>query len=177
MSCTRFAFAGLLGVAIAAAPAAAQTAEELKKATDKVEKLTKELQDIKDALKTDELRGKAITIDTKIDLIDKDIQDIKKDIREIKRKLNDNASTSYYRSESDSATTRGQGRVRFINEFSEEMSVVLNGRSYRLLPGQERLLTVPPGDFTYQVLQLQRYPQDRRITANETKTIRIYPLP
>lgn len=177
MTNTRFALAALIGLAIAVSPAVADPAEDLKEAIKKLEKATKDLQDAKDALKVDELRGKAITIDTKIDLIDKDIQDIKKDIREIKRKLNDTSSTSL-RPDTDSATTpRGQGRVRFINEFNEEMSVVVNGRSYRLLPGQERLLTVAPGDFTYQVLQLQRFPQDRRIAADETKTIRIYPLP
>jgi hypothetical protein len=173
---TRFALASIVGLAIAAAPAFGEPAEDLRKAVEKLEKATKDLQDAKDALKVDELRGKAITIDTKIDLIDKDIQDIKKDIREIKRKLNDTSSTSL-RPSTLGENERGNGRVRFINEFNEEMSVMLNGRSYRLLPGQERLLSVPPGEFTYQVLQLQRFPQDRRISADETKTIRIYPLP
>ena len=56
------------------------------------------------------------------------------------------------------------------------MSVVVNGRSYRLLPGDEKVVPVPPGEFTYQVLQLQRNPQDRQILADETKTVTIYPL-
>jgi hypothetical protein len=176
MTRTRFALAALVGLAIAAAPAFGEPAEDLRKAVEKLEKATKDLQDAKDALKVDELRTKAITIDTKLDLIDKDIQDIKKDIREIKRKMNDTTSTSL-RPDTDGTTTHGQGRVRFINEFNEEMSVVLNGRSFRLAPGQERMLSVPPGDFTYQVLQLQRFPQDRRIVADETKTIRIFKLP
>jgi Skp family chaperone for outer membrane proteins len=176
MTHTKFAFSALLGLAIAASPALADTADDLKEAIKKLDKATKELQDAKDALKVDELRGKAITIDTKVDLIDKDIQEIKKDIRDIKRKLNDSSSTSL-RPDTESAIARGQARVRFINEFSEEMSVVINGRSYRLLPGQEKLVTVLPGEFTYQVLQLQRFPQERRISSEETKTIRIYPLP
>jgi hypothetical protein len=175
MTHTRFAFASLLALGLIATPAFAQTAEDLKKAIDRLDKATKEWQEAKDALKIDELRGKAITIDSKIDLIDKDIQDIKKDIRDIKRKLDGGSSTSL-RPDFDSATLRGQGRVRFINEFAEEMSVVVNGRSFRLMPGQERLIPVPPGEYTYQVLQIQRFPQQRSISPDETKTVRIYPL-
>jgi predicted RNase H-like nuclease (RuvC/YqgF family) len=173
MTLTKTTLAALLGVALASAPAFGQTAEEFKKAIEKLEKATKDLQEAKDALKTDEIRTKAISIETKLEFIDKDIQDLKKDIRELKRKMDGGVGSSV-RSES---LYQGQGRVRFINEFSEEMSVVVNGRSYRLLPGAERLIPVPPGEFSYQVLQLQRSPQERRILADETKTVRIYPLP
>lgn len=166
----------LFAAAALAAPAAGQTPEDLKKSIDRLEKAVRDLQDAKDGLRTDELRKTASTLDAKLDLIDKDIQDIKKDIRELKRKANGGTTTAL-RPEYDSATYRGQGRVRFINEFPEEMSVVVNNRSYRLLPGQERLFPVTPGEFTYQVLQLQRDAQVRRIAADETKTIRIYPLP
>lgn len=176
MTLAKCALAVVLGTALAAGPAFADPAEDLKKAIEKLDKITKEVQDLKESMKIDELRGKAITIDTKLDMLDKDILEIKKDIKEIKRRLGDNTSTSL-RPEFDSAATRGQGRVRFINEFSEEMSVVVNGRSFRLMPGQERLVPVPPGDFTYQVLQLQRVAQERRIAADETKTVRIFPLP
>lgn len=174
MKYTKFALAALLAMGLVTAPAFADPADDLKKAVEKLDKATKELQEAKEALKIDELRSKAIKIDTTIELIDKDIQDIKKDIREIKRKLDGGPSTSF-RSES-LYQGQGQGRVRFINEFNEEMSVVVNGRSYRLAPGQERLIAVAPGDFTYQVLQVQRFPQERKITADETKTVRIFPL-
>lgn len=173
MTPSKLAIVGILGIGLLATPLYAQTAEDLKKAVEKLDKATKELTDAREALKTDELRSKAIKMDTTLELIDKDIQEIKKDIRDIKRKLELGSSTS---SKSQSLY-QGQGRVRFINEYSEEMSVVVNGRSYRLVPGQERLIAIPAGDFTYQVLQLQRYPQERKITSDEIKTVRIYPLP
>jgi hypothetical protein len=181
MTLIKSALATLLGAAIVAAPTFAQPpADDLKKSVDKavekLEKAAKDLQEAKDALKNDDLRGKAITIDTKLDMLDKDVQEIKKDVRELRRRTGDGPSTSL-RPDFDSATVRGRGRVRFINEFFEEMSVVVNGRSFRLQPGEERLVPVPPGDFTYQVLQIQRFPQERRITADETKTVRIYPIP
>jgi hypothetical protein len=180
MTLTKSALATLLGAAIVAAPTFAQPTEEQKKAFDKtVEKLdkaAKDLTDAKDALKNDDLRGKVTTIDAKLELLDKDIQDIKKDVREIRRRMADGPTTAL-RPDFDSATVRGRGRVRFINEFNEQMSVVVNGKAFWLLPGEERLVPVPAGDFTFQVLQLQRFPQERRIAADETKTVRIYPIP
>jgi len=177
MKYTKFALAALLALGLVTAPAFADPADDLKKAVEKLEKATKELQEAKEAFKIDELRGVAVKVDTRLDFIDKDLQEIKKDIREIKRKLDGGPSTSL-KSES---LYQGQGKVRFINEFNEEMSVIVNGgsvnrHSFRLAPGQERLIAVPPGDYTYQVLQIQRFPQERKITADETKTVRIFPL-
>jgi hypothetical protein len=173
MTLTRLALPATLAAALLAAPAFADPAEDLREAVKKFDKATKDLADARDALKSDELRGKVNTLDSKIDLIDQDIKSIQKDIRDIKRRL-DNSGSSSLKTES---LYQGQGKVRFINEYSEEMSVVVNGRSYRLQPGQEKLVAVTPGEFTYQVLQLQRSSQERRISADETKTIRIYPLP
>ena len=175
MTLTRLTPAALLGVALLGAPAFGQTPEDLKKSIDKLEKAVKDLQEAKDALKSDNVREKVATIDGKIDLIDKDIQEIRKDLRELKRRV-DGGTTTALRPD-DAAMTRSQGRVRFINEIGEEVSVVLNGRPFRLAPGQERLVPVPPGDFTYQVLNFQRSAQLREVQAGETKNIRIYPLP
>jgi cell division protein ZapA (FtsZ GTPase activity inhibitor) len=180
MTLTKSALATLLGAAIVAAPTFAQTPEEQKKAFDnavqKLDQAAKDLKEAKDAIKNDDLRGKVTTLDAKLELLDKDIQEIKKDVREIRRRMGDGTSTAL-RPDFDASTTRGRGRVRFINEFNEQMSVVVNGKAFWLLPGEERLVPVPPGDFTYQVLQLQRFPQERRIAADETKTVRIYPIP
>ena len=107
MTYAKFALAGLLAFGLATAPAFADPAEDIKKAVDKLEKATKELQEAKEAFKIDELRAKAIKIDTTIELIDKDIQDIKKDIRDIQRKLNGGPSTSL-RSESLYPGLRGR---------------------------------------------------------------------
>jgi outer membrane murein-binding lipoprotein Lpp len=174
MTLTRFLPVAFLAAAIAA-PAAGQTADDIKKLNDKLDALTKSVQELKDGLKTDNVREKVTTVDSKIDQLDTDIQSIQKDLRDLKRKV-DGGSTTALRPQYDSSSFRGQGRVRFINEFPEEVSVVLNGRAFRLLPGQERLVPVPPGDFTYQVLNVHRAPQLREIAADETKNIRIFPL-
>ena len=54
------------------------------------------------------------------------------------------------------------------------MSVVVNGLSYRLAPGAERQIAVPPGEYTYQVLQIHNSPRVRQIAPNESKTFTIY---
>jgi prefoldin subunit 5 len=175
MTLNRFLPAAVLAAAFAA-PAAGQTADDIKKLNDKLDALTRSLQELKDGMKSDTVREKVTTVDSKIDQLDKDIQSILKDLRDLRRRVGD-GSTTALRPEYDSATYRGQGRVRFINEFPEEVSVVVNDRAYRVLPGQERLVPVTPGSFTYQVLNVQREAQLRRIAADETKTIRIFPLP
>jgi hypothetical protein len=64
--------------------------------------------------------------------------------------------------------------VNLRNDYSEQMSIIVNDRVYRLAPGQSRQVAVTPGKFTYQVLQLQRTPQERTIEPGEQKPIRIY---
>jgi hypothetical protein len=174
MTLTRFLPAALLAAALAG-PAAGQSADDIKKLNDKLEALTRTLQELRDAAKSDSVREKVNTIDSKIDLLDQDIRTIKDDIRQLKRRVSDGATTAL-RPQYDSATFRGQGRVRFINEYPEEISVIVNGRPFRLAPGAERLVPVPPGDFTYQVLNVQRTAQIRPIIADETKNIRIFPI-
>lgn len=165
----------LFAAAVLAGPAAGQTADDIKKLNDKLDALTKSMQDLKDSVKSDAVREKLTTVGSHLDQLDQDIQTIKKDLRDLKRRVGDGTTTAL-RPEYDAATFRGQGRVRFINEFPDEMSVVVNGRPFRLLPGQERLVPVPPGEFTFQVLNVHRTAQLRQIVADETKNIRIFPI-
>ena len=68
-------------------------------------------------------------------------------------------------------------RVRLSNEFPNEFSVILNGVSYRLLPGESRTLSVTPGRFTYQIVGLQAGIQSRSIAPGQEYPIRIYTMP
>jgi uncharacterized protein YoxC len=176
MTLTKCALAALLAAGLVALPAAAQpTAEEWKKALDNLEKATKDLKEARDALKTDDLRTKATTIDTKLDILDKDIQQLKKDVQEIRRRVGDGSSTSL-RPDTD-AVGRNMARVRVINTHPFEMSVLLNGRSFRIPAGAERLIPVLAGFYDFEVAQI---PGDRRsgdLSPGQTKTFTIYPIP
>jgi hypothetical protein len=67
------------------------------------------------------------------------------------------------------------GRVQFINAYPDMMTVILNGRAYQLLPNETRLVSVPAGPFTYQVMRVHTDLQPRTLTANQTYTITVHP--
>jgi len=54
--------------------------------------------------------------------------------------------------------------------------VLVNGRSYRLLPYQTRELILPAGTFTYELLD-EEFPftRTRTMMSGETFTVRIFP--
>ncbi len=173
MTLRRFALPALLTASLAATPSFAAdppTAADLAKAIENLEKATKSLQEAKDALsKLEEVRGKQITLGAEIDILKRDMADLKKRL--------DAPSTTALKPNDQGPTTSflNMGRVRFINEHPLTMSVVVNGLSYRLTPGEERLIPVAPGSFTYEVLQIHRgVPRVRQIAANQVKTFTIY---
>ena len=71
-------------------------------------------------------------------------------------------------------TTPLLGSVKLINEYVTPMSIIVNGLSYRLEPGEIRFVEVPAGKFTYQVPSLQWAVQERSIAAGDIKPIRIH---
>ena len=166
-------FVGTLALAVffsTSANAADPTPAELKKAIEDLQKATNDLKDFKESVaRIPELRGKTIELDARLELLEKDI-------KEIKARLGDGKTVIALRPDTNNPTQKGFGRLRFINTITEEVSVVVNGKSYRLIPGEERLIAVTPGEYYYQVLNIQFTRQERQIAADETKTITIYPL-
>lgn len=169
------AIAALLVAALVAAsgraaePGADPTPSDLRKVIADLKEAIKDLNDLKEG-KIKNFQSRIINLETKIDTLEADLLDVQQKLAASKR-------TTALRPDTTGATAfKGQGRIRFINEFTEDMSVVVNGRSFRLVPGEERLVPVPPGDYSYQVLQLQRAAQLREIAADETKTVRIFPV-
>lgn len=68
------------------------------------------------------------------------------------------------------------GRIKLINTFPSQMTVIVNERSYRLAPGATEVLeNIPAGQFTYQVLGVQPDLLVRSLAPNETFTITVYP--
>jgi hypothetical protein len=66
-------------------------------------------------------------------------------------------------------------RVRLVNTYFTDMTAVINGGIYTLRPGEERTLTYPPGNLTYQVLMVADIPQTRTLAAGEQLTLTLYP--
>jgi hypothetical protein len=67
----------------------------------------------------------------------------------------------------------GTAKVRFVNEWVEDVSVVVNGRAYEVMIGSELTVPIPAGAFSYQVLNLQRRPMTRTLEADKIWTVTI----
>lgn len=63
--------------------------------------------------------------------------------------------------------------VRLINDYPVEMSMIVNGKSYRLNPGETRNVDVPPGSYTYELITAGSQPVTSTIKDAETVTLRI----
>ena len=63
--------------------------------------------------------------------------------------------------------------VRLSNEYATEVSVILNGQSYRLAPGEVKGVGVPAGSYTYELLQAGGGPVTSKIADGESVTLRI----
>ena len=165
MICIKSAFAAVLGAALLSAPANAAE-PEVTEAVKKLESAIRKLESVEKGLTDYKLSNAAAVRQLQVD-----VEALKEDVRFL-RQMIANPGTTSKREAFDTAPK--MGRVKLTNEFVEEMSVVVNGTAYRLLPGQSRTINVTPGPFTYQVLQLQRTPQERMIAADEEKPIRIF---
>jgi len=68
------------------------------------------------------------------------------------------------------------GKIRIINTYPGQKTVMVNGRTYRLQPGETQLLDEPVGRFTYEVFGYHEQPQTRELDAVREFTITVYPI-
>jgi len=69
----------------------------------------------------------------------------------------------------------GTGTVRVVNEYPVEITMVVNGRSYRVSPNATQDISLPAGDFSYQLLSgsTALAPTRSTIRDREVVTLRI----
>jgi hypothetical protein len=69
----------------------------------------------------------------------------------------------------------GTGTVRVVNEYPVEITMVVNGRSYRVAPNATQDISTPAGDFSYQLLSgsTALAPTRSTIRDREVVTLRI----
>lgn len=66
-----------------------------------------------------------------------------------------------------------KGIVQVINEYPIQISMVVNGTSYRVAPSKSLDIEVPAGEFTYQLLESGAAPTRSVIKDRETVKLRI----
>lgn len=67
----------------------------------------------------------------------------------------------------------GKGTVRVVNEYPVQISIVVNGTSYRVAPSKTLDVDVPVGEFSYQLLESGAASTKSVIKEKETVTLRI----
>jgi TolA-binding protein len=66
-----------------------------------------------------------------------------------------------------------KGTVRIVNEYPVQISIVVNGTSYRIAPSKTQDVDVPAGEFSYQLLESGGAVTKSTIKDKETVTLRI----
>ncbi len=184
------------GAALAAAPVAPVAAQDKDKSQPDATKKD-DLTDIKDQLKT--LREDVKNLQTFRKEIDdlvlgkkdgtgigpdagliKRLNELEGRLNKIQESLNSISARLGGPSNSTSAfgppapgVVPGRAFVRIVNEYPTEMSMLVNGRSYRVLPGQTTTVEVPPGGYTYELLHTGSQPVTSTVKEGETVTLRI----
>jgi TolA-binding protein len=158
--------------------------KDLKSTVDDLDNLRKDLKSLQTKA---ELRDQ--TIQARIDLVNERINGLEGRIKQLQGDLETmrTQATTSNRPSGYAGTGNGAapappplppttGTIRLRNTFPEQVSVVVNGVSYELLPNETRdLAGHPAGAFTYEVLGIQgRKTVDLR--PNETFTISVYPI-
>ncbi len=181
----------MFGVALAAAPltpAVAQDKDEKKTQPDlstiktqldqikgDVEKLQTFRKNIDDALygKENSTALADMGLIKRLTEIESQINRINETLKAINAKLGEpGKSTSAFGPPAPGAIV-GRGYVRIINDYPTEMSMIVNGRSHRVPPGQSVTVDVPPGSFTYELLHAGSSPKTTSVREGETMTLRI----
>ncbi|HEY8505258.1 MAG TPA: hypothetical protein VIL46_11795, partial [Gemmataceae bacterium] len=152
-------------------PVVAELKKQLKQfdaVLGRLELLEKNLHDTqtKSKLSVGSLQTDVAALKMKVDQIQRDLADLRGRIE---------SGDRVARASPLGGAGQATGRVRLLNNYLEEVSVLVNGQLFRVVPGAEMALSVPAGAFTYQVLQWQAAPQTRNLRADETYTIRIHP--
>jgi hypothetical protein len=185
----------VFGAALAAAPLTPVAAQDEKKGQtdtgkkDDVADIKKQLEDIKrdiQSLQTfrknleDEVFGKSdgktlaeMGLIKRLTEIETKLNRIETALNQISGRVGDpSKSTSAFGPPVPGAVV-GKAFVRIVNEYPTEMSMLVNGRAYRVLPGQTATVEVPPGGYTYELLHSGAQPVTSTVKDGETVTLRI----
>ncbi|VTS00300.1 coiled-coil domain-containing protein [Tuwongella immobilis] len=149
--------------------------QALTNALSKLEKLEESMRDSqsKNGLAVTQLQGDVSELKLQIG-------DLRREMERLSKRVDEQAQKSISRSSpapaapANPAPAAGNGQLRLVNDYIQEVSVVVNNRTYRLLPGQTTTLTIPAGAFNYQLLVDNAAMQSRLLPAGETYTIRFH---
>jgi hypothetical protein len=140
------------------------------------EKLTRVLNEIAT------LDGKVRNLESKTasatDLVEMSgaIADLRRDVDKLRKDLvrsSAKPAPNGYQPMPNEANRLAGGTLRLINEFAFPQEVIVNGQSVPLDAGQSADISLPAGDFSFQVLSKDALPRTRKLAAGTVYTVRI----
>jgi small-conductance mechanosensitive channel len=197
-------FTALVAALLAAAPIVAQDPpvkntdkpdevqkqlKDLKTSVDGPQGLKKSVEEINDKLKSLDkihtaLNNLHVDLNTRSQAADREIANLKDEVARLRTEVDSLRKTPTSASRESGfapgATTAplASGRVELLNTWTAPVAVVVNNRTYRLLPMERRLTDpIPAGTFTYEVINVTAPNIARSLAANQVYTIHIHPLP
>lgn len=168
-------------------PSAPTSAAEPAETADRLQKIERDIGELKTQLKDLDLKTRLEGIDKYLEQLSKDmplhitqIQKNTSDINALKEEVSKlqkavaELQKNPPRVSLSPPETPQTGSIQLLNAWMTPMSVVVDGVSYQLQPGESRMIPRAAGNFSYEVLGLQ--PRlTRTVAAGETFTIRIGP--
>lgn len=164
---------------------AADEKSDLAELKTKVESVDKTLKGLQDDIKqlADLLKGKkdkdgiplpsdpGLVADLKklkdsLAAVETEINKMKTQSSSLRPPLNSGSST-------DPKPVAVKGTVRVVNEYPVQISIIVNGTSYRVQPSKSLDVDVPVGEFTYQLLESGGASTKSFIKEKELVTLRI----
>lgn len=103
----------------------------------------------------------------------KEVLRLQREVAALKDRMSSATQSLYGPTRATPGVGAGIGRIRLRNTFAEPVSIVVNEAAYELAPGETYTMEAPAGNFTYEVLGIQR-PVTRTLAVGETFTINVY---
>jgi hypothetical protein len=157
----------------------ASEADKLTQINQQLIKMTAALTDIKkavDGLKAESNLGTQNVLSQMKDLNEL-INLLRADVQGLRTHLPESSRISGFPPSSDTGPRPPLSHVEMVNTYAQPVSIVVNGRSYQLAPGERRLSdAIPAGSFTYEVLGVTP-PVIRTVAADKTFTVWVHPQP
>ena len=69
--------------------------------------------------------------------------------------------------------TGAKGTIRIVNEYPTEVSLLLNGKAYRVESNEVKSIEIPAGNYSYELLQSGAQAVSSSIKDSESVTLRI----
>jgi hypothetical protein len=193
----RWHLLGLCGLLVAALATGTAAADPELKLTDgqKLDELLRQLREVKAAAESlkdvradlerlsKRLDNGSEVVNERIDRVRSAIRGLDDRIKQLEHDLDalraqattSNRISNYPGPGNGSTPPPASGTIRLRNTFPDQVSVVVNGQSHQLLPGETAVLpNQPAGPFTYEVLGIQP-PRTVTLAPNERFTITVYP--